>query len=147
MRKICFLLLIVLFISPISAEGAEFFYSQEDMDSFFSLADGYISMAQEFVSGEDLGFDDYFYSDSDALFDASEEYLEDFGWTYLEMNDFLYIIRITLDFICLVDTYGDVLGEEIGGLREDISDEMLEMVRNNFDQLTQYFNLVDYSEM
>jgi hypothetical protein len=61
MRKFFCLLLMVLFINSISAEGTEYSFSQEDMESFFSLADGYISMAQEYVPGEGLGFDDYFY--------------------------------------------------------------------------------------
>lgn len=146
MRKILIFILICLFIQPVIAEE-EYELTQADIDKFLSFADSYLVLAKKYVKDNaDFGLEDYYYSDSDELMDATDEFLEKYGWDFYKINDFIYIVRITLDYISLMDAYGDILGEEMESLGEDITPAARALVRKNIAKLEKYFRLTDYTD-
>lgn len=147
MRKAFVLFIIILFFTPVFAED-EYNFSQKDIDKFLSFADAYIKEAKKYVkNSSDLSIEELYYNESEDLMDVTENFLKKYGWDYLKLNDFLYVIRITLDYIGLLDSYGDVLGEELDSLGEDISKDMLNLVRKNKEALGKYFAITDYSDI
>jgi len=145
MKKFLFVVLCFVLIIPVFAE--EYNFTQADIDKFLSFAPAYLTMARTyFPDNTAMELEDFYYSDNDKLMDATENFLKPYNWAYLKLNDFIYITRITLDYIALMDAYILFSAEEASLFSEDITDTMLTLITDNMDKLDDFFHITDYSD-
>lgn len=145
-KKIILITVILCFSSINLIRSEEFKMTDNDVEKFLTLADGFVEMASKYISEDqkNLKLSEIFYLDNKKLLAPTEKYLKKNGWSFEKMNDFLYTAGVILDAISYYDVYG---GEEDNELTRDISKDSIPVVRKYKDKLIKYFNVSNYEDI
>lgn len=144
-NKILFITIFLCFFSIISLRSEGFKMTENNVEKFLTLADGFIEMTSKYISEDQkkLKLSEIFYLDNKKLLAPTEKYLKKNGWSFDDMNDFLYTAGVILDALSFYEVYGE---EDNNELTKDISKESILVVKKYKDKLIKYFKVSNYED-
>jgi hypothetical protein len=144
-KAILFTVFLLTSISPV------FSIDESDIEEFLAVGAELISIGEDFLNKQDITLYDLLYSDDSELLEEIDEYIEENGWTYEDVEGFLIGVGIILEpfYYLEEDEALEVINNQLAETLEEygISDTDVILIAEHFNALVEYYPQLNEQEL